>query len=101
MGNGLLLSAITPVSKIFNLKAFSNPREFFIAIRKDAAHRGNVIYEKVELTWSLQPKESLAGVYGISGVKLEGGSVSSHGNLDDGVEQQDLTLYVQAVVRKK
>lgn len=34
IGNGLLLSALTPVSKIFSLKAFSNPREFFIAIRK-------------------------------------------------------------------
>lgn len=101
MGNGLLLSAITPVSKIFSLKAFSNPREFFIAVKKDAAHKGNVIYEKVELTWSLVPRESLTGVYGISGIKLEGGSVNAHGSLDDGIEQQDITLYVQAVVRKK
>lgn len=56
MGHGLLLSTITPMSKIFNLKSFSNPREFFIAIKKDVAHKNNVIYEKVELIWSLVPK---------------------------------------------
>lgn len=44
MGNGLLLSTLTPVSKIFSLKAFSNPREFFIAIRKEAAQKAGVVY---------------------------------------------------------
>lgn len=58
-------------------------------------------YERVELSWSLLPKDNLAGVYGISGVKLEGGNMSTHGAVDDGVEQHNLTLYVQAVVRKK
>lgn len=101
MGNGLLLSTITPVSKIFPLKAFSNPREFFIAIKKEAAHKGNVVYERVELVWSVIPRENLAGVYGISGIKLEGGNISAHGALDDGVEQGELTLYVQAAIRKK
>lgn len=76
MGNGQLLSTITPVSKIFNLKAFSNPREFFISIKKDLAHKSNVIYEKVELVWSLAPKDTLSGIFGISSIKLEGASVS-------------------------
>lgn len=56
IGNGLLLSSITSVSRIFNLKSFSNPRQFFIAIKKDVAHKNNVIFEKVELVWSLLPK---------------------------------------------
>lgn len=100
MGNGRLLSTITPVNKIFNLKAFSNPREFFISIKKDLAHKSNVIYEKVELVWSLAPKDTLTGVFGISSLKLEGATIIEN-RLDDGVEQRDLTLYVQAVIRKK
>jgi hypothetical protein len=101
MGNGLLLASLSSLSKIFSLKAFSNPREFFIAIKKEAANKANIVYERVELVWSLLPRESLTGIYGISGIRLEGGNISSHGALDDGVEQRDLTLYVQAAVRKK
>lgn len=45
--NGYYLSTITPVSKIYHLKAFSNPREFFISIIKDIAYKHNVVYDKV------------------------------------------------------
>lgn len=55
----------------------------------------------MELQWSLIPKETLTGVWGIGGLKLEGADVTSHGALDDGVEQAGLTLYVQAAIRKK
>ena len=47
------------------------------------------------------PRENLSGLYGVSGIKLEGGNISTHGALDDGVEQGELTLYVQAAIRKK
>lgn len=70
MGNGLLLASLTQHSKIFSLKAFSNPRELFIAIKKEAANKANMVYERVELVWSLIPRESLSGIYGISGIKL-------------------------------
>jgi hypothetical protein len=70
LGNGILLSIITSTSRVFNLRAFSNPREFFISLKKDLAHKANVIYEKVELQWSLLPKENSIGIYGISNLKL-------------------------------
>ena len=44
----------------------------------------------------------MAGLYGISGLKLEGGSVNANRTgLEDGIEEQDITLFVHAVVKKK
>ena len=56
MGNGLLLSSYSQHTKVFNLRAFSNPKEFFISIITDVAHKNEVVYEKVELIWSLLPR---------------------------------------------
>ena len=98
----MLLSTITSASKVFHLKAFSNPREFFVSIIKEVAHKNNVVYGKVDLQWSLQAKETVSGFYGICNLKLEGASLNgSKSGLDDGMEEKDITLYVHAVVRKK
>ena len=84
------------------MKSFSNPREFFISIIQDTAHRNHVVYEKVEIVWTLLPKENTLGVYGISNLKLEGACLNANKNgLDEGVEERDITLYIQAVVKKK
>lgn len=100
--NGELLARITPQTKTFSLRAFSNPREFFVSMKKEVAHRSNVTYESVELQWSLLPRENASGIYGICGLRLEGASVNStRTSLDDGLEERDITLYVTAVVRKK
>lgn len=101
-GDGMLLSIVAPTSRVFNLRAFSNPREFFVSLKKDMAHKSSVIYEKVELQWSLLPKENATGIYGISNLKLEGATLNANKtSLDDGMEEQDITLFVQAVVKKK
>ena len=47
VGKGFLLANVMSNSKVFHLKAFSNPREFFISIIQDVAHRNHVVYEKV------------------------------------------------------
>lgn len=52
--------------------------------------------------WSLTLKENAIGMYGISNLKLEGASLNSNRTcLDDGLEERDVTVYVQAVVTKK
>ena len=71
---------------------------------KEVAHRHGVVYEKVELVWSLSPRENVSGLYGVTSLKLEGGSVAGNSNnpvIDDGLEEKDITLYVQAMVKKK
>ena len=54
------------------------------------------------MVWSLVPKENTQAMYGISNLKLEGASLNpNHTGLDDGVNERDITMYLQAVVKKK
>ena len=62
------------------MKAFENPRQFFIEIKMDVAIKNNVTFERVQLVWSLMPKENM---YGICNLRLEGAGVNN-GNIING-----------------
>ena len=95
--HSIFLKEITSAAKVFNLRAFSNPKQFFIEIKMEVALKYNVSLEKVKLNWSLLPKEN---GYGISNLRLEGAAVNN-GNLVGEEMEEGVTLYVFGTVKKK
>ena len=95
--HSIFLKEITSATKVFNLRAFSNPKQFFIEIKMEVALKYNVSLEKVKLNWSLLPKEN---GYGISNLRLEGAGVNN-GNLTGEEMEEGVTLYVYGSVKKK
>lgn len=84
-------------TRVFNLRAFENPRQIFVGARLEVAMKSNVPYDGVVLVWSFVEKD---GYYGVSNLNLEGGSIKNN-TLVSGPEQKSLTLYFSAVLKKK
>ena len=95
--HSIFLREITQSSKVFNLRAFSNPKQFFIEIKAEVALKYGVSYEKVQLNWAFIPKEN---AYGICNLRLEGAGISNS-HLVDKDEGEPITLYAFGSVKKK
>lgn len=61
-------------TRVFNLKAFTNPRQLFVTVKLEMAVKNNVPYDQIVLVWSFVQKE---GFYGVSNLNLEGGSIKN------------------------
>lgn len=92
-----MLKEIDETTKVFNLKAFNNPRQLFVTVKLEVAVKNNVPYDSVVLVWGFAHKE---GYYGVSNLNLEGGSIKN-GVLVPGLEQKEIALYFSAVLKKK
>ncbi len=46
-GDASLLALIDTATKMFDLKAFTNPRQFFIQIKKQVATKFNTQYDNI------------------------------------------------------
>jgi hypothetical protein len=88
-----LLRELNAATRIFNLKAFGNPRQFFVEVKMEAALKLGVTYEKIKLSWSILPREN---AYGICNVRVEAASVLN-GVLSEGSGEDGISLYVSGV----
>ena len=96
-GNALLLSLITPETRVFDLKAFSNPKKFLVSIAQTFAIKNHVDFDDVSLIFTFASKEEL---YGISNLRLEGGRINN-GMLEDASESRVPVVYICPSIRGK
>lgn len=93
----IALKQLTPNSLIFDLKAFTDPRQLFVSVKIEAALKNNVPYDSISLQWMLVPKDNM---YGVSELILEGGQIKN-GSLIPGHLHKNVTVYFSAVVTGK
>lgn len=52
----ILLRGIDENTRVFNLKAFSNPRQLFSTVKLELAVKNNVPYDQIVLVWGFVQK---------------------------------------------
>lgn len=92
-----LLRSIDASTRVFDLRAFREPRKLFSDIRKDHAIKNGVEFEAVSLLYSFSPKEE---GFGVCNLLIEAGKITNNA-LDDGIQGKCPILYVIPTFKKK